>query len=51
VLFVLFEWPGKDKDVVRVGETEIESPQNVAHEALKCLGGVEQAEGHEGELE
>jgi hypothetical protein len=51
VLFVLFKWPGKDKDVVQVGETETESPPNAVHEALKRLGGVAQAEGHEGEFE
>jgi hypothetical protein len=32
-------------------ETEIESPQNLVDEALKRLGGVAQAEGHEGEFE
>jgi hypothetical protein len=34
-----------------VGETEAESPQNIVHKALARLGGVSQAEGHEGELE
>jgi hypothetical protein len=42
---------GKNKDVVQVGGTEIEPPQNVFHEALKCLGVFEQAEGEELELE
>jgi hypothetical protein len=32
-------------------KTEIESRQNAVHEALKCLGGFAQAEGHEGEFE
>jgi hypothetical protein len=48
---VLVDWPGENEDIVRAGETEVESLQNVVHEALKCLNGVAQAEGHEGELE
>jgi hypothetical protein len=50
VLFVLFGRPGEDEDVVQIYETEIESPQNVVHEALQRLGGDEQAERHEGEV-
>jgi hypothetical protein len=38
-------------DIIYVGEAEVESPQNVVHEALKRLGGVAQYEGYEGELE
>jgi hypothetical protein len=34
-----------------VGEAEVDCLQNVVHEALKRLGGVAQAEGHEGEFE
>jgi hypothetical protein len=37
---VFFEWPEEDKDVVQVDETEIESQQNIVHEALKRLGGI-----------
>jgi hypothetical protein len=37
--------------MVQVGETQVESPQNVIHEALERLGGVVQKEGHEWELE
>jgi hypothetical protein len=51
MFLVFLEWPGKDEDIVQVGETEVEPPQNVVNKALECLGGVEQAEGHEGELE
>jgi hypothetical protein len=51
MLLVLLEGPGKDEDVLQVGETEVESPQNVVHEALERLGGAAQAEGHEVELE
>jgi hypothetical protein len=29
----------------------LESSQNVIHEVLECLGGVVQAEGHEGNSE
>jgi hypothetical protein len=36
---------------IQVREAEVESPQNIVHEALECLGGVSQAEGHEGKLE
>jgi hypothetical protein len=36
---------------VQVGKTEVESQQNVVHEALKHLGGVAQTEGHEVGLE
>jgi hypothetical protein len=50
VLLVLLERPREDEDVVHVGEAEVESSQNVVHEALERLGGVSQAEGHEGEL-
>jgi hypothetical protein len=49
-LLVLRERPGEDEDV-QVGEVEVESSQNVVHEALTHLGGVAQAEGHEGEIE
>jgi hypothetical protein len=45
MLLVLLEWPGEDEDV-QVTETEIESPQNFVHEALKCLGSVAEAKGH-----
>jgi hypothetical protein len=48
---VLFEWPGEDEDIFRVGETEVESPQKVVLEALECLGGVAQAEEYEVQLE
>jgi hypothetical protein len=51
VLFVLLERTGENEYVVQVDEAEVESSQNVVHEALRCLGGVAQAEGHEGELE
>jgi hypothetical protein len=51
VLFMLFESPGEYKDVVQVGETEVESSLNGVHKPLESLGGVSQAEGHEGELE
>jgi hypothetical protein len=51
VFLVLLERPGEDEDVVQVGEAEVESSQNVVHKALKHMGGVAQAEGHEGELE
>jgi hypothetical protein len=37
---VLFEWLREDQDIVQVGETEVESPQYVVHEALERLGGV-----------
>jgi hypothetical protein len=50
MLFVLHERPGEKEDV-QVGETEVESPQNVVHETLERLGGVVQGERHEGELE
>jgi hypothetical protein len=50
VLLVLIERPGENEDVVQVGEAEVESLQNVIHKALKRLGSVVQAEGHEGEL-
>jgi hypothetical protein len=42
---------GKKKDVVQVGESEFESPQDGVHEELKCLGGFAQTEEHRGELE
>jgi hypothetical protein len=48
---LLLERPGKDEDIVQVGEAEVESSQNVVHKALKCLCGVSQAKGHGGELE
>jgi hypothetical protein len=48
--FVLLQRPGKNEDV-QVGEIEVESLQNVVHGVLERLGGVAQAEGHEGELE
>jgi hypothetical protein len=51
MLYVLLERPGEDEDVIQVCEAEVESSQNVFHKALKHLGGVAQAEGHEGELE
>jgi hypothetical protein len=47
----MLECPGENEDVTQVGETEIESPQNIVHEALDHLGGVAQAEGYEGKLE
>jgi hypothetical protein len=50
VLLVLLQRPGEDEDV-QVGQAEVESSQNVVHKALKRLGGVVQAEEHEGELE
>jgi hypothetical protein len=51
MLLKLLDRPGKDEDVIQVGKTEVESPQNFVHEALICLGGVAQAEGHEGKFE
>jgi hypothetical protein len=51
VLFVFFECQGDDKEVVQVDEIQGASPQNVVYEAMKCLGGFAQAEGHEGEFE
>jgi hypothetical protein len=50
MLFLPVEWSGEDKVDVQVGETEVESPQNV-HKTLEILGGVAQAERDEGELE
>jgi hypothetical protein len=50
MLLVFLERPREDEDV-QVGETEIETPQNVVHEALERLGGFAQTEEHEGELE
>jgi hypothetical protein len=47
---MLFKRPGGDEDV-QVGETEVEFSQNVVYEALECVGGVVQSEGHEGELD
>jgi hypothetical protein len=49
MLLMLFERPGEND--VQVGETEVESPQNVVHEPLERLGGVAQSDGREGELE
>jgi hypothetical protein len=51
MLLVLFECPGEVENVVKVGETDVESLQNVVHEGLECLGGDEQAGEHERELE
>jgi hypothetical protein len=45
----LFSLPGGL--TVQLGEAAFESSQNVVHKALKCLWGIAQAEGHEGELE
>jgi hypothetical protein len=50
VLLVLLGRLGEDEDIIQVGEAEVESSQNVVHKALKCLCGVAQAKGHEGEL-
>jgi hypothetical protein len=44
---VVLERTGENEDIIYVDEAEVESPQNVVHEALKRLGGVAQAEGHE----
>jgi hypothetical protein len=51
VWLVLLERQREDEDIVQAGKAEVASSQNVVHKALKRLGGVEQAEGHEGELE
>jgi hypothetical protein len=48
---MFLERPVEDEDIVQVGEAEVKSSQNVVHEALKCLCGIAQAKGHEGELE
>jgi hypothetical protein len=48
---VVLERMGENEDIIYVGEAEVESPQKFVHEALKRLGGVAQAEGHEGELQ
>jgi hypothetical protein len=40
MLFVFFERPGENEDVIQVSEAEIEFPQGVVHESLKCLCGV-----------
>jgi hypothetical protein len=50
MLFVLFACSRNYKDIVQVGDTEVESPQNVTQEALESLGGIAQTEGHEGKL-
>jgi hypothetical protein len=50
MLFVLLERPGEGEDV-QIGKTEVESPQNVVHEVLECLGGIVQGERREEELE
>jgi hypothetical protein len=49
MLLVLLGRPRENEDV-QVGETEVESLQNVVREELERLGRVVHAEGHEGEL-
>jgi RecB family endonuclease NucS len=49
VLVVLFRGTAKDKDVVQVGETEVQLFEDL-HETLEVLGGVLQAK-YEGKLE
>lgn len=44
MLLIPLKRPGVDEDIVKIGEAEFESPQNVVHEALKSLDGVAQAE-------
>jgi hypothetical protein len=41
-----FVRPGEDQDVVQIGETKVEFPQNVVHETLERLFGVAQAKGN-----
>jgi hypothetical protein len=40
MLLVLLKRPGEKEDVVQVGETEAEFPQNVVHKTLERSGGV-----------
>jgi hypothetical protein len=40
----------RERNVLQVGEEQVEPSQNVVHEALERLGGVAQAERHEEEL-
>jgi hypothetical protein len=51
VVLLLFEGLRENEDVVWVCKAEVESLQNVVHEALNRLGCIAQAEGHERELE
>jgi hypothetical protein len=36
---------------IYVSKMEVEFPQSVVHQALKCLRGITLAKGHEGKLE
>ena len=46
VLVVFLGGAGKDKDVVQIGETEIQVFEYLVHETLESLGSVLQAKGH-----
>jgi hypothetical protein len=51
MLLVIFDRPGANEDVIHVSKAEVEFPQSVVHERLKCLRCVAQANGHERKFE
>jgi hypothetical protein len=51
VLVVFLGGTPKDKDVVKVGETEIQVFEDVIHETMEGLGCVSKTEGHKWEFE
>jgi GTP cyclohydrolase III len=51
MLRVVFDTLRENEDVIQVSEAEVEIPQDVVHEALKCLSAVASAQRHERKLE